>query len=92
MVHDPRNQAERLLNEAMDYIAATGEQPGDARAWSHLLIYCPPEVIAARMASIRDNRDIRRTIEDVLRDFHHGSISLAEARAQLVWAKAGAPA
>jgi hypothetical protein len=88
---DNRNQTERLLNEAMDHIAGTGEQPSDPRAWSHLLIYAPDEAVAARMASARDNRPIRHDIDDVLRDLHHGSISLAEARARIVWAKAGHP-
>jgi hypothetical protein len=90
-VKDPRNKVEQLLNDAMDYIAATQEQPRDPRAWVHLLVYCPEEVIAARMASIRDNREIRHTIDDVLRDLHYGAISLAEARARIVWTKAGAP-
>jgi hypothetical protein len=82
---------EDAMGEAMDLMAATGEQPTDPRAWSHLLIYCPEEIIAARMTSIRDNREIRHTIDDVLRDLHYGSISLAEARARIVWAKAGHP-
>lgn len=51
---DNRNQTEHLLNEVMDHIARTGEQPADLRAWSNLLIYCPKDVLAdfyqARMA------------------------------------------
>lgn len=88
---DNRNQTEQLLNAAMDHIAATGEQPGDVRAWAHLLIYAPTETIAARMASIRDKRQIKYAIDDVLRDLNDGAISLAEARARIVWARAGAP-
>jgi hypothetical protein len=41
------NQTERLLNAAMDHIAGTLEQPTDRRAWAHLLIYCPLEVLEA---------------------------------------------
>lgn len=54
---DNRNQAERLLNEAMDHIAGTGEQPGDIRAWSYLLIYCPREVLERRLQTIREMHD-----------------------------------
>jgi hypothetical protein len=39
---DTRNKTERLLNEAMDHICDTHEQPTDPRAWDHLLIYAPP--------------------------------------------------
>lgn len=46
-MNDNRNQTERLLNEAMDHIAGTLEQPSDERAWSHLLIYCPFEILEA---------------------------------------------
>ena len=42
-----RNQTERLLNAAMDHIAGTLEQPTDPRAWDHLLIYCPLEILEA---------------------------------------------
>jgi hypothetical protein len=44
---DTRNQSERLLNDAMDHIASTLEQPTDNRAWHHLLIYCPLEILEA---------------------------------------------
>jgi hypothetical protein len=44
---DARNEAERLLNAAMDHIAGTLEQPIDPRAWQHLLIYCPLDVLEA---------------------------------------------
>lgn len=44
---DKRNEAERLLNAAMDHIAGTHEQPADQRAWDHLLIYCPLEILEA---------------------------------------------
>lgn len=44
--HDQdRNQSEYLLNAAMDHIAGTLEQPIDSRAWDHLLIYCPLEIL-----------------------------------------------
>jgi hypothetical protein len=47
MTTDHRNEAERLLNTAMDHIAGTHEQPLDPRAWEHLLIYCPLEILEA---------------------------------------------
>lgn len=46
------NSAERLLNDAADYIAATLEQPADTRAWTHLLIYCPKELIIQRAQAL----------------------------------------
>jgi hypothetical protein len=46
-VNDNRNETERLLNAAMDHIAGTHEQPFDPRAWEHLLIYCPIEILEA---------------------------------------------
>lgn len=49
---DNRNRAERLLNEAMDHIAGTLEQPTDLRAWDHLLIYCPREALERRLATL----------------------------------------
>lgn len=48
MTHN-RNQTERLLNEAMDHIAGTLEQPSDPRAWDHLLIYAPPGAVFNRL-------------------------------------------
>jgi hypothetical protein len=51
---DKRNQAERLLNATMDHIAGTLEQPTDLRAWDHLLIYCPREVLKQRLAVINE--------------------------------------
>lgn len=44
---DARKETERLLNAAMDHIAGTLEQPADPRAWHHLLIYCPLEILEA---------------------------------------------
>lgn len=44
---DVRNESERLLNAAMDHIAGTLEQPTDTRAWGHLLVYCPLDVLEA---------------------------------------------
>lgn len=49
---DARNEAERLLNAAMDHIAGTLEQPTDPRAWDHLLIYCPRDALERRLATI----------------------------------------
>lgn len=46
------NQTERLLVAAVEYIAATLEQPTDARAWDHLLIYCPREAIEKRLEKL----------------------------------------
>lgn len=46
-MNDNRNQTERLLNSAMDHIAGSLEQPTDTRAWDHLLIYCPLEILEA---------------------------------------------
>jgi hypothetical protein len=41
--------AERLLNDAADYIAATHVQPPDNRAWMQLLTYAPAEVLLERL-------------------------------------------
>jgi len=49
---DRRNEAERLLNAAMDHIAGTLEQPADQRAWDHLLIYCPREALERRINAL----------------------------------------
>jgi hypothetical protein len=46
------NTTESLLNAAADHIAATLEQPADARAWAQLLLYCPDDLIEARMRVI----------------------------------------
>ncbi len=46
---DSCNQTERLLNDAMNHIAGTLEQPTDPRAWDHLLIYAPPGAIFNRL-------------------------------------------
>ena len=40
-----RNFTEHLLNQAMDHIAGTHEQPTDPRAWDYLLTYCPLEIL-----------------------------------------------
>lgn len=60
---DRRNEAEKLLNAAMDHIAGTLEQPTDPRAWGHLLIYCPIKDIFERLvlAINYDGKD-RRSI------------------------------
>jgi hypothetical protein len=50
---DSRNQTERLLNAAMDHICDTHEQPTDPRAWDHLLIYCPREILERRLVSLQ---------------------------------------
>ena len=52
MTIDRRNEAERLLNAAMDHIAGTHEQPGDMRAWDHLLVYCPREALERRLSAV----------------------------------------
>jgi len=44
------NQTERLLNAAVDHMAATLEQPSDMRAWEQLLIYCPSAILLERAA------------------------------------------
>ena len=46
------NTTERLLNAAADHIAATREQPSDERAWAQLLVYCPDDLIKARMQAL----------------------------------------
>jgi hypothetical protein len=56
MMGDKRNQAEILLNEAMDHIAGTLEQPGDMRAWDHLLIYCPREALERRLERMNERK------------------------------------
>lgn len=51
---DERNQAERLLNAAMDHICDTHEQPTDPRAWDHLLVYAPSgQIFNALMRRIK---------------------------------------
>lgn len=39
-------QAEKLLNEAADFMAGNLPKPDD-RAWAQLLIYCPLEILEA---------------------------------------------
>jgi hypothetical protein len=53
---DARNEAEKLLNAAMDHIAGTLEQPTDRRAWMHLLIYCPYDILEAAYIHARIRR------------------------------------
>jgi hypothetical protein len=38
-------EAERLLNDAMDYFASELPPRVDPRAWQHLLIYAPTSVL-----------------------------------------------
>ena len=38
-------RTEQLMNELVDQMARTLEQPSDPRAWQHLLIYAPIEVL-----------------------------------------------
>jgi hypothetical protein len=42
-------QIERKLMEAADMMAATLDQPADARAWDHLLIYAPRDALERRL-------------------------------------------
>lgn len=47
--------AEKIAREMMDladHFADTLEQPDDARAWDHLLIYCPREALERRLERI----------------------------------------
>ena len=53
---DARKETERLLNDAKDHIAGTLEQPADSRAWVHLLIYCPYDILEAAYVSARSRR------------------------------------
>jgi hypothetical protein len=53
---DNRNESERFLNAAMDHIAGTLEQPTDQRAWMHLLIYCPYDILEAAYVHARLRR------------------------------------
>jgi len=55
---DARKETERLLNEAKDHIAGTLEQPPDQRAWMHLLIYCPYDILEAAYVSARIRRRV----------------------------------
>ena len=62
MTIDPRNEAERLLNAAMDHIAGTHEQPRDVRAWDHLLTYCPRYRLEIELL----RREIRHRVRDAI--------------------------
>jgi hypothetical protein len=44
-------EAERLLNQASSYIAGTCAKP-EVCAWDRLLIYCPRDAIARRLAQL----------------------------------------
>ena len=59
MSYDPRNETEKLLNDVMDHIAGTHEQPRDMRAWEHLLIYCPREIIERRWKQLNQDGEGR---------------------------------
>lgn len=48
-----RNFTEKLLNDAVDHIAGTHEQPTDPRAWDQLLIYCPRDALERRLEMLR---------------------------------------
>lgn len=43
-------RAEQLLNDTMDHIAGTLAQPADVRAWDHLLVYAPLDVLRRAVA------------------------------------------
>ena len=45
-----------LMMAAADMIADTGVQPDDPVAWAHLLMYCPRELVEARLAQLNINR------------------------------------
>jgi hypothetical protein len=44
-------EIERMIMDVADAIAGSLEQPADARAWDHLLVYVPREAMERRIAA-----------------------------------------
>jgi len=43
---------ERKMMEVADMMAATLDQPADLRAWEHLLVYCPRDILEQRLMTL----------------------------------------
>lgn len=54
-------QAEKLLTDAADFMASNLPKP-DPRAWDHLLIYCPLEILEA--AYVRKSQRIDPSVSE----------------------------
>lgn len=45
-------EIERKMMEVADMLAATLDQPADMRAWEHLLVYCPHDILDQRLMTL----------------------------------------